>query len=106
MRSLFLPVLFFSLNASSQVSVQEYPIPRGLYAHDVWADAAAGGPVYFSAQRSGHLGILDPKSGKVETVELGPNSAPHGAVAPPDAPPRLTHPPQNAILPCHPTTPP
>src|SRR2546430_1092080 len=37
--------------ALAQVSVQEYAIPRGHYAHDVWADAAPGGPVWFSAQR-------------------------------------------------------
>ena len=35
--------------ALAQVSVQEYAIPRGHYAHDVWADAAPGGPVWFSA---------------------------------------------------------
>ncbi|HKB57706.1 MAG TPA: hypothetical protein VKC51_08960, partial [Lacunisphaera sp.] len=98
MRSLFLPVLFFSLNASSQVSVQEYPIPRGLHAHDVWADAASGGPVYFSAQRSGHLGILDPKSGKVETVALGRGASPHGVVMGPDGAVWLTDGGQNAIV--------
>ena len=37
--------------------------------HDVWADAAPGGPIWFSAQGSGNLGILDPKSGKVEFVQ-------------------------------------
>ena len=61
--------------AQAQVAIQEYPIPRGLGAHDVWADPAPGGPVYFSAQGSGHLGILDPRSGKVRTVALGPGSA-------------------------------
>jgi virginiamycin B lyase len=42
----------------AQVTVQEYPLPSGVGVHDVWADAAPGGPVWFSAQRSGHLGIL------------------------------------------------
>jgi streptogramin lyase len=55
----------YSVICEAQVSVQEYPIPQGLRAHDIWADAAPGGPVYFSAQGSGQLGILDPKSGKV-----------------------------------------
>src|SRR5258708_19521950 len=102
MRSLFLPVLFFSLNASSQVSVQEYPIPRGLHAHDVWADAASGGPGYFSAQRSGHLGILDPKSRKVATVALGRGASPHRLVTTPPAPVCLTHTAHNPPIPAHP----
>src|SRR5947199_9813167 len=67
--------------ALAQVSVQEYAIPRGHYAHDVWADAAPGGPVWLSAQRGGESGILDPASGWVEFVPLGPGSAPHGVIA-------------------------
>ena len=30
--------------AAAQVSIQEYPLPPGLGAHDVWADPAPGGP--------------------------------------------------------------
>jgi len=38
----FLLVVLLALAAPAlaQVSVQEYAIPRGHYAHDVWADAA------------------------------------------------------------------
>ncbi len=104
MRLLLSLALLFSLNAYSQVSVQEYPIPRGLFAHDVWADAAPGGPVYFSAQRSGHLGILDPKSGKVETVALGRGASPHGVVMGPDGAVWLTDGGQNAIVRVDPRT--
>jgi len=67
--------------AVAQVSVQEYPLPSGVGVHDVWADAAPGGPVWFSAQRSGQLGILDPNSGKVTLVPLGESAAPHGVIA-------------------------
>jgi virginiamycin B lyase len=81
----------------AQVAVQEYPIPRGLYAHDVWADPAPGGPVYFSAQRSGDLGILDPKTGKVETVALGSGASPHGVTMSEDGTVWLTDGGQNAI---------
>src|SRR5438105_672609 len=97
MRNLLLS-LFAPAACWAQVTVQEYPIPRGLYAHDVWADAAPGGPVYFSAQRSGHLGILDPKSGKVETVALGSGSSPHGVIAADDGAPFLTDGGQNAMV--------
>jgi virginiamycin B lyase len=90
--------------AMAQVSVQEYPLPSGVGVHDVWADAAPGGPVWFSAQRSGHLGILEPKSGKVELVALGTGSSPHGVIAAADGAPWLTDSGQNAIVRVDPKT--
>jgi virginiamycin B lyase len=99
-----LAALLLPFTALAQVSVQEYPIPSSLFAHDLWADAAPNGPVYFSAQRSGHLGILDPKSGKVETVALGSGSSPHGVIAGPDGAPWLTDGGQNAIVRVDPKT--
>ena len=67
-RPLALPVflILLPLSVAAQVTVQEYPVPRGHRVHDVWADAAPDGPVWISVQGSGHLGILDPKSGKVD----------------------------------------
>jgi virginiamycin B lyase len=50
--------------------------------HDV-APAPDGG-VWFTAQRSGHLGWFDPASGRVELIALGPGSSPHGVIAGPD----------------------
>jgi len=91
-------LLFAAAPAAAQVSVQEYPVPRGHGIHDVWADAAPNGPVWISAQGSGHLGILDPKSGRVEFVALGSGSSPHGVVAGPDGAPFLTDGGQNAIV--------
>jgi virginiamycin B lyase len=90
--------------AFAQVTVQEYPIPRGHRVHDVWADPAPNGPVWFSAQGSGHLGILDPKSGKVELVALGQGSSPHGVIAGADGAPWLTDSGQNAIVRVDPKT--
>ena len=82
----------------AQVAVQEYPLPRGHRVHDVWADPAPDGPVWFSAQGSGHLGILDPKSGNVELVPLGSGSSPHGVIAGADGSAWLTDGGQNAIV--------
>ena len=82
----------------AQVVVQEYPLPRGHRVHDVWADPAPDGPVWFSAQGSGHLGVLDPKTGKVELVALGSGSSPHGVIAGADGSPWLTDGGQNAIV--------
>src|SRR3982751_6799547 len=97
-------LLAFTSLALAQVTVQEYPLPSRVGVHDVWADAAPNGPVWFSAQGSGHLGILDPKSGKVEFVALGRGSSPHGVVAAEDGAPWLTDGGQNAIVRVDPKT--
>jgi virginiamycin B lyase len=94
----------FAQSALAQVSVQEYPIPSGHRAHDLWADASPGGPVWFSDQGSGNLGILDPKTGKVEFVKLGSGSSPHGVIAGEDGAPWLTDGGQNAIVRVDPKT--
>ena len=102
-----LKVLFcwlLALPASAQVTVQEYPVPSGHRVHDVWAEPAPNGPVYISAQGSGHLGILDPKSGKIDFVPLGRGSAPHGVVADAGGAPWLTDGGQNALVRVDPKT--
>ena len=103
MRTVLL-LCFLSLPALAEVSVQEYRIPGGHRVHDVWADTAPGGPVWFSAQGSGHLGILDPNSGKVDFVPLGEGSSPHGVIAAADGAPWLTDGGQNAIVRVDPKT--
>jgi virginiamycin B lyase len=101
-------LLLVALPAWAQVTVQEYPVPKGHGIHDVWADPAPNGPVYFSAQGSGHLGILDPKSGKVEFVPLatgrGAGSSPHGVVLDREGAAWLTDGGQNAIVRVDPKT--
>jgi virginiamycin B lyase len=64
--------------------------------HDV-APAPDGG-VWFTAQRSGHLGWFDPASGKAELIALGSGSAPHGVIAGPDKAAWITDGGQNAIV--------
>lgn len=91
-------LLLVAVPAWAQVTAQEYPVPGGHRIHDVWADPAPNGPVYISAQGSGHLGILDPKSGKVEFVALGRGSSPHGVILDRDGSAWLTDGGQNAIV--------
>lgn len=99
LNSRFLLLTFaFAAPAAAQVSVQEYAVPAGHGIHDVWASPEPGGPVWFSAQGSGHLGILDPKSGKVEFVALGRGSSPHGVIGSSDGAQWLTDGGQNAIV--------
>lgn len=48
-----------------------FPVTNGSHPHDVAAAPGANGPVYYTAQRTGKLGILDPKSGKVAAASTG-----------------------------------
>jgi virginiamycin B lyase len=50
--------------ADSQVSY--FAVTTGAHPHDV--AAAPDGTIWYTAQSQGALGILDPKSGKVEQV--------------------------------------
>ena len=84
--------------ASAQTSVQEYPLPPRITAHDVWADPAPDGPVWFSGQGSGNAGRLDPKTGKVELIPLGRGSSPHGVILDRDGSAWFTDGGQNAIV--------
>ena len=79
-------------------------MPARVGAHDVWADPAPGGPVWFSAQRSGELGRLDPKTGKVEMIPLASRSSPHGVILDAEGAPWLTDSGQNAIVRVDPKT--
>ena len=64
--------------------LQSWPLntPRSTGIHDL-APAPDGG-VWFSAQRNGHLGYFDPKTGKTELIALGSRSSPHGVIQGPD----------------------
>lgn len=88
--------------AMAQPATQVFPVPPGSGPHDV-----APGPdglVWYSAQRQGALGILDPRTGAVRQVPLGPDSAPHGVIQGPDGAAWLTDGGQNAIVRVDPKT--
>jgi virginiamycin B lyase len=70
--------LAFCTAASTQPRVSYFPVPQGAHPHDV--AAAPDGTVWYTAQHQGALGILDPKTGKVEQVPLGKGAAPHGVI--------------------------
>lgn len=78
--------------------LQSWPLntPSRTGIHDV-APAPDGG-VWFSAQRSGHLGWFDPKTGRSELVALGRGSSPHGVIQGPDKAAWITDSGQNAIV--------
>jgi virginiamycin B lyase len=84
--------------SAQSAKTQSWPLkaPRRTGIHDV-APAPDGG-VWFSAQGSGHLGWLDPASGRVELIPLGSGSSPHGVIEGPDKAAWLTDSGQNAIV--------
>lgn len=79
-----------------QVQVQEYAVPAGSHPHDV--APAPDGSVWYTAQRQGALGRLDPDTGDYHQIPLGPGSAPHGVIVGPDGAAWVTDGGQNAIV--------
>ncbi|TMH49981.1 MAG: lyase [Betaproteobacteria bacterium] len=73
-------------------------------AAPTYSAPGSGAPVYYTAQRTGKLGILDPKSGKYEEIALGARSAPHGVIVGPDGAAWITDGGQNAIVRVDPKT--
>jgi virginiamycin B lyase len=99
---LLMPALFALAAAvapmTSAAAPAYFDVSKGSHPHDVAAAPGSGAPVYYTAQRTGKLGILDPKTGKYEEIALGPRSAPHGVIVGPDGAPWITDSGQNAIV--------
>ena len=78
-RVLFLlPLILMAAPAGARTVVQSFALPAGDGPHDV--APAPDGSVWYTAQRKGGLGRLDPATGKVEHVPFGASSAPHGVI--------------------------
>ena len=82
--------------------VSYYDVPKGDGPHDV--APAPDGTVWYTGQRAGVLGRLDPKTGKVDRVPLGEELAPHGVIIGPDGAAWVTDGGLNAILRVDPVT--
>lgn len=96
--------LMWSAVAAHATDVKYYDLPSGARPHDVAPDPTAGGPVWYTAQRQGALGRLDPNTGEVKHIALGEGSAPHGVVVGPDGAPWVTDSGLNAIVRVDPRT--
>lgn len=60
--------------------------------------------MYYTAQATGALGVLDPRSGRYSEIALGDGSAPHGVIVGPDGAPWIADGGLNAILRVDPDT--
>jgi virginiamycin B lyase len=79
-----------------------FNVPKGDHPHDV--APAPDGTVWYTGQRAGVLGRLDPKTGQIERIPLGKGSAPHGVIIGPDGAAWVTDGGQNAIVRVDPAT--
>jgi virginiamycin B lyase len=86
----------------AEITRQSFALPEGAYPHDV--AAGPDGAVWYSGQRHGVLGRLDPATGKVEHIQLPRGSSPHGVIVGPDGAPWLTDGGLNAIVRVDPAT--
>ena len=82
--------------------IKEFQLPPGTHPHDV--APAANGSIWYTAQQSGELGLLDPNTGKTNNIPLGNGSAPHGVIVGPDRAPWITDGGQNGIVRVDPNT--
>ncbi|MFW6075299.1 MAG: virginiamycin B lyase family protein [Chloroflexota bacterium] len=88
--------------STAQPEIGQYAVPAGSRPHDV-APAEDGG-VWYTGQRTGELGWLDPDTGDVRTIPLGSGSAPHGVIVGPSGRPWITDGGLNAIVVVDPDT--
>jgi virginiamycin B lyase len=83
-------------------AVREFDVPSGSHPHDVYP--AVDGGVWYTGQRVGTLGYLDPSTGAIDEIPLGDGSAPHGVIVGPDGAPWITDGGLNAIVRVDPVT--
>jgi len=95
-------VLALGLKPAAAAEVKYFDVPHGAHPHDV--APAPDGSVWYTAQSQGAIGILDPKTGKVTQIPLGPAAAPHGVIVGPDRAAWVTEGGQNAIARVDPVT--
>ncbi len=100
--ALIVTLLWLPSVAAAEVAVQAYSLPAGGGPHDV--AVGADGIAWYTAQRGGQLGRLDPVTGKVDLISLGPTAAPHGVIIGPDGAPWVTEGGTNSIVRVDPRT--
>ncbi|BAL25214.1 hydrolase [Azoarcus sp. KH32C] len=93
-----------SAGIAADVSIERFRVPEGAHPHDVAPSPEPSGPVWYTAQAQGALGMLDPATGKTRQIPLGSGSSPHGVIVGPDGAPWITDSGLNAIVRVDPKT--
>src|SRR5215472_9501065 len=94
--------LVLPVSPAAAAEVQYFNVPQGDHPHDV--APAPDGTVWYTGQRTGVLGRLDPNTGQIERIPLGRGSAPHGVIIGPDGAAWVTDGGLNAIVRVDPAT--
>ncbi len=97
-----LALLIFVPMAAAKSEITEFPVESGSHPHDV--APAPDGTVWYTAQRTGELGRLDPATGEFHHIPLGTGSQPHGVIIGPDDAAWVTDSGLNAIVRVDPET--
>jgi virginiamycin B lyase len=87
--------LMLAVSTAAAAEMVFYQLPPGSFPHDV--APALDGRVWFTGQRQGFMGLLDPRSGSLEKIPLGQGAAPHGVVVGSDGAAWVTDGGQNAM---------
>ena len=90
------PAVVTPVPSPTAYALASFGVTEGSRPHDV-APAADGG-VWFTGQRAGFLGHVDPVTQAVTQVPLGDGSAPHGVIVGPDGAAWVTDGGLNAIV--------
>jgi virginiamycin B lyase len=80
----------------AELTIEAFPVPAGSRPHDV--SPAVDGGVWFTAQGSGELGLLDPNTGASHMIDLGDGSRPHGVITAADGSAWVTDGGRNSII--------
>jgi virginiamycin B lyase len=91
-----------AVSGAAAEEISYFAVPAGAGPHDV--APAPDGTVWYTAQQQGALGILDPRTGRVQQIPLGRGSAPHGVIVGPDGAAWVTDSGLNAIVRVDPAT--
>src|SRR5262249_61570586 len=95
--------LHWVLASPPAAAVRQYFIlPQGDHPHAL--APAPDGTVWYTGQRAGVVGPLDPNPGQVERIPLGRGSVPHGVIIGPDGAAWVTDGGLNAIVRVDPAT--
>src|SRR5262250_1542564 len=92
----FAALLLVLASPAAAAEVQYFNVPQGDHPHDV--APAPDGTVWYTGQRAGVVGRLDPNTGQVERIPLGRGSVPHGVIIGPDGAAWVTDGGLNAIV--------